>query len=145
MIQVNNFIYLTLSTVHYFLLTQNIDFLSPYKEFFYNSELCFVALFFATEIYSYFKIFAEIVVLSITISAVLCIFFIITVYTTVEIYFNQFFYRDCDNPFLLASKILGLILVLVYIYLAIRITYILHSLKNILDRDKSKSNKNDLK
>ena len=144
-IQVNNFIYFTLSSVHYALITQNIDFVSPVREFFYNSELCFVALFFATEIYSYSTNFKEIVILWATIAFVFCSFLFIAVFITVEEFSNKYYYRDCTSALLLTSRILGLYLVLVYIYLAVRIIYILHGLKKILDEDKSKANKNDLR
>lgn len=145
MIQLNLFLYFSVNSIHYLLVTQDIDILYVVKEFLYQSELCSIALFFSAEIYKYFKVYAEILVLTLAISGVFCVFLIITTYFVIEIFLGNFNYRNCNSSELIASKVLGLVLIAVYIYLAIRISYILYTLKKSLHQRKNESNIKDLK
>lgn len=143
-IQVTQFLYFSTCGSHYLLLTQNIDDMFIFVDFFYYMQYCLIAQFFVREISGAYENPLSSRILKFAIFIVFGILTAMTVYFTIELASDNKSYTNCKDPVLITSRVLGAILTVIYFYIAIKISYTLNSMKQALDSQKFKENKRDM-
>jgi phosphoglycerol transferase MdoB-like AlkP superfamily enzyme len=115
-----------------------------FVDFFYYLQYCLIAYFFVSELKGEGLQNLSSRVLKAGIFLVFTILAGMTIYFTVSLINNEKTYRNCHDPILITSRVLGLILIAIYFYIALRVSYTLKSMKNALDNRKYRENIRDM-